>query len=141
MIRRALLACLLAVGLSISIGATEIGGANIPITQPGLIATATLNGAVTNAFVSVSVQSPGTGTLIVDVAESLDGGVTWDEFASTLCGGAVYPPNPYGLPVGANSVCGFGFRIRTNTAGAQFRVVVRSVSGGLWTVLSVDVTS
>jgi hypothetical protein len=140
MIRKFLLALVLGLALVTPARATALV-TNIPISTPGVLATATLAGQAINAWVEVSIQSPGTGDLVIDVDESTDGGQTWNSYNTFGCTGDVYPPNNYGLPVGANTVCGFGARLLVNTATTQFRATARTVTGGVWTVLSMTVTS
>jgi hypothetical protein len=139
-IRSLLIAVLLAVTLATPLRATSLG-TNIPISTPGVLATATLAGQAINAWVEVSIQSPGTGSLIIDLDESTDGGQSWSSYNTFGCTGDVYPPNNYGLPVGANTVCGFGARLLVNTATTQFRATARTVTGGTWTIVSMTVTS
>lgn len=136
-----ILGLIVAIGLAIvPLRATELG-ASIPLTAPGTFATATLAGQAVNAFVTVSIQSPGAGNIGVDIFESTDGGQTWVSYESFGCEGGVYPPNNLGFPVGANSVCTVGMRLLVNTATTLFRADVRSISGGTWTIISASETS
>ena len=127
MIRRIVLASLLALMLGSSVGATDLV-ANIPITAPGLIASGTLKGALTNAFVSVDFIGPIGGILIVDVFISADNGATWIRWTGGRFEGGAFTSH-------------FGARLGFNTASTLFRIEIREVTGGTWTAVNATITS
>jgi hypothetical protein len=125
-IRRASLVLALALLFVIPSGATQLAQ-NIPITATGDLVTGSLSGNLANALISVTVSSPATGVLIVDVFET-ENGQPEKVFTS-----ARMEAGPVPQKVSA--------KLEANLASTIFRVNVRSISGGTWTITSVDVSS
>jgi hypothetical protein len=134
---RLLLGAALALALAVvPLRAVELG-ANIVVSEPGLIGTATLAGASPSPFVNITVQSPGPGNIAVDIYECTSGAAC-GTFPDTT-NWTVY--TTFGFDADMVRTLRFGARLLVNTSQTKFMAVVRSVSGGTWSVVSVDVTS